>query len=29
MTSRIKAARDFIMGEEGTLLKNYQAVIGA
>jgi alkylation response protein AidB-like acyl-CoA dehydrogenase len=29
MPSRIKAARDFIMGENGTLLKNYKAVIGA
>jgi alkylation response protein AidB-like acyl-CoA dehydrogenase len=28
MPSRIKANRDFIMGEEGTLLKNYEAVIG-
>jgi alkylation response protein AidB-like acyl-CoA dehydrogenase len=29
MPSRIKANRDFIMGENGTLLKNYEAVIGA
>jgi alkylation response protein AidB-like acyl-CoA dehydrogenase len=28
MPSRIKASRDFIMSEEGTLLKNYEAVIG-
>jgi alkylation response protein AidB-like acyl-CoA dehydrogenase len=28
MPSRIKANRDFIMGEDGTLLKNYEAVIG-
>jgi alkylation response protein AidB-like acyl-CoA dehydrogenase len=28
MQSRLKANRDFIMGENGTLLKNYQAVIG-
>jgi alkylation response protein AidB-like acyl-CoA dehydrogenase len=29
MVSRIKSNRDFIMGENGTLLKNYKAVIGA
>jgi hypothetical protein len=29
MPSRIKSNRDFIMGENGTLLKNYKAVIGA
>jgi alkylation response protein AidB-like acyl-CoA dehydrogenase len=28
MPSRIKANRDFIMSEEGTLLKNYETVIG-
>jgi alkylation response protein AidB-like acyl-CoA dehydrogenase len=28
MPSRIKANRDFIMAENGTLLKNYEAVIG-
>jgi alkylation response protein AidB-like acyl-CoA dehydrogenase len=28
MTSRIKANRDFIMSEDGTLLKNFEAVIG-
>jgi len=28
MPSRVKASRDFIMSEEGTLLKNYEAVIG-
>ncbi|MDR0447132.1 MAG: acyl-CoA dehydrogenase family protein [Treponema sp.] len=28
MPSRIRANRDFILGEDGTLLKNYQAVIG-
>jgi hypothetical protein len=28
MPSRIKASRDFIMSEDGTLLKNYEAVIG-
>jgi alkylation response protein AidB-like acyl-CoA dehydrogenase len=28
MPSRIKANRDFIMGEDSTLLKNYEAVIG-
>jgi hypothetical protein len=28
MPSRIKANRDFIMSEEGTLLKNYKEVIG-
>jgi hypothetical protein len=28
MPSRIKANRDFIMGEDGTLLKNFEAVIG-
>ncbi|MDR0474722.1 MAG: acyl-CoA dehydrogenase family protein [Treponema sp.] len=28
MPSRIKANRDFIMGENGALLKNYEAVIG-
>jgi alkylation response protein AidB-like acyl-CoA dehydrogenase len=28
MPSRLKANRDFIMGEDGTLLKNYEAVIG-
>jgi alkylation response protein AidB-like acyl-CoA dehydrogenase len=28
MPSRIKANRDFIMSENGTLLKNYEAVIG-
>jgi hypothetical protein len=28
MPSRIKANRDFIMSEDGTLLKNYEAVIG-
>jgi hypothetical protein len=27
MPSRIKANRDFIMSEDGTLLKNYEAVI--
>jgi len=27
MVSRIKANRDFIMSENGTLLKNYKAVI--
>ena len=28
MPSRLKANRDFIMSEDGTLLKNYEAVIG-
>jgi alkylation response protein AidB-like acyl-CoA dehydrogenase len=28
MPSRVKANRDFIMSENGTLLKNYEAVIG-
>jgi len=28
MPSRLKASRDFIMSEDGTLLKNYEAVIG-
>jgi len=28
MPSRIKANRDFIMNDDGTLLKNYEAVIG-
>jgi alkylation response protein AidB-like acyl-CoA dehydrogenase len=28
MPSRIKANRDFIMGDDGTLLKHYEAVIG-
>jgi hypothetical protein len=28
MSSRIKANRDFIFAENGTLLKNYEAVIG-
>jgi hypothetical protein len=28
MPSRIRASRDFIMEENGTLLKNYEAVIG-
>jgi alkylation response protein AidB-like acyl-CoA dehydrogenase len=28
MSSRIRANRDFIMGENGALLKNYEAVIG-
>jgi alkylation response protein AidB-like acyl-CoA dehydrogenase len=28
MPSRVKASRDFIMSEDGTLLKNYEAVIG-
>jgi hypothetical protein len=28
MPSRIKANRDFIMSEDGTLLKNYEGVIG-
>jgi alkylation response protein AidB-like acyl-CoA dehydrogenase len=28
MPSRVKASRDFIMEEDGTLLKNYEAVIG-
>jgi hypothetical protein len=26
--SRVKSNRDFIMGENGTLLKNYEDVIG-
>jgi len=29
MVSRIKANRDFIVSENGTLLKNYKAVIDA
>ncbi|MDR0497832.1 MAG: acyl-CoA dehydrogenase, partial [Treponema sp.] len=28
MISRVKANRDFIMSEDGTLLKNYEAVSG-
>ncbi|MDR1859192.1 MAG: acyl-CoA dehydrogenase family protein [Treponema sp.] len=28
MASRLKASRDFVMGENGTLLKHYEAVIG-
>ena len=28
MPSRIKANRDFIMGDNATLLKDYEAVIG-
>jgi len=28
MPSRIKASRDFIMSENGVLLKNYKTVIG-
>jgi hypothetical protein len=28
MSSRVKANRDFIMGENRSLLKNYKAVIG-
>jgi hypothetical protein len=28
MSWRMKANRDFIMSEDGTLLKNYEAVIG-
>jgi hypothetical protein len=28
MPSRMKANRDFIMGDDATLLKNYKAVIG-
>jgi hypothetical protein len=28
MPSRVKANRDFIMNDNGTLLKNYEEVIG-